>query len=153
PNGITAEIEEIESGRHQTVRAAYIVGCDGGRGLVRHKLGIRYSGEPTGPRGYLSGPHVSTYMHVPGFFKRIPHKPCWQYWTVNRDVRANTMVLDGSDDILFGTNLPRPEDKPDEALIARQFRASYGQDVAVTFYDHKPWTAGHALVADRFAVG
>ena len=149
-NGVDAIIEEVESGRRQSVRAAYIVGCDGGRGLVRRKLGIRYSGGSVGPPGYLNGPMVSTYVRVPDFFKRIPHRRCWQYWTVNRDVRSNTMIIDQSDDILFGTTLRNPDDKPDPGVIARQFRASFGADIDFDFLDHKPWTAGHALVADSF---
>lgn len=153
PDGITAEIVEVETGRRQSVRADYIVGCDGGRGLVRHKLGIRYSGEPVGPQVYLSGPMVATYVRAPGFFKRIPHRPCWQYWIVNRDVRGFVMVLDGSDEFLFGTNVPRPDDKPDQALVSRQFRAALGEDIAVEFLGHRPWTAGQALVADSFGNG
>jgi 2-polyprenyl-6-methoxyphenol hydroxylase-like FAD-dependent oxidoreductase len=151
--GVVAQIEEIETGRRETVQASYVAGCDGGRGLVRKKLGVHYSGGTAGPTGYLNGPMVSTYIRVPGFFDRIPHKKCWQYWTVNRDIRSNTMIIDQSDDILFGTTLRNPDDKPDDAVIARQFRASYGADIDFTFRDHKPWTAGHALVADSFGAG
>ncbi len=152
-DGVAAVIEEVETGRRQNVRAAYVVGCDGGRGLVRRKLGVHYSGGSVGPPGYLNGPMVSTYVRVPEFFKHIPHPRCWQYWTVNRDIRSNTMIVDQSDRILFGTTLRNPEDKPDPAVIARQFRASYGQDIEFQFHDHKPWTAGHALVADSFGAG
>jgi 2-polyprenyl-6-methoxyphenol hydroxylase-like FAD-dependent oxidoreductase len=152
-DGVTAEIAAIESGHHLTVQAAYIVGCDGGRGLVRHKLGIRYSGEPVGPQAYLSGPMVATFVRAPGFLKRIPHPPCWQYWIVNRDVRGFVMVLDGSDEFLFGTNVPRLEDKADQALVSRQFRLALGEEIAVEFLGHKPWTAGQALVAESFGRG
>ena len=149
--GVTAEIEEIETGRRQRVRADFLVGCDGGRGMVRRKLGIHYSNAvEVGPRGYLNGPQVSTYVNIPGILKRIPHPLCWFYWTVNSDVRSTLMVLNGSDDVAFGTVLPNAEDKPDPARIARQLIATFGQDVAFSFYDHRPWTAGHALVADSF---
>jgi prepilin-type processing-associated H-X9-DG protein len=63
------------------------------------------------------------------------------------------MIVDQSTDILFGTTLRNPDDKPDDAAIARQFIASFGENVAFKFHDHKPWTAGHALVADRFGEG
>ena len=151
---ITAEIEEIETGKRVTVQALYIVGCDGARGIVRRQLGVKYGGDSVSDRpGYLNGPMVSSYVRAPDFFKRIPHKNCWQYWTVNRDIRSNTMVVDQSTDILFGTTLRHPEDKPDEAVIARQFMASYGENIEFKFHDHKPWTAGHALVADSFGEG
>ncbi|HEY3920223.1 MAG TPA: FAD-dependent monooxygenase [Stellaceae bacterium] len=151
-DGIGAEIEHVESGRKQRIEAEYIVGCDGGRGLVRRQLGVKYGGDSANPDrpAYLNGPMVSTYVSAPDFFKRIPHKRCWQYWTVNRDVRSNTMIIDQSTDILFGTSLRHPDEKPDPAAIARQFIASYGENIEFKLIDHKPWTAGHALVADRF---
>jgi 2-polyprenyl-6-methoxyphenol hydroxylase-like FAD-dependent oxidoreductase len=154
-DGVGAEIEHIESGRKQRIEAQYIVGCDGGRGIVRRQLGVKYGGDSANKDrpAYLNGPMVSTFVSVPDFFKRIPHKHCWQYWTVNRDIRSNTMIVDQSTDILFGTTLRNPDDKPDEAVIARQFMASFGENIDFKFHDHKPWTAGHALVADRFGEG
>jgi 2-polyprenyl-6-methoxyphenol hydroxylase-like FAD-dependent oxidoreductase len=153
-DGITAEIEEIETGRRQRVRAKFLIGCDGGRGMVRHKLGIKYSSAvPVGPRAYLNGPQVSTYVNIPGFLKRVPHPLCWFYWIVNRDVRSTIMVLDEADNFSFGTVLRETDDKPDPAVIARQLLASFGGELQFSFYDHKPWTAGHSLVADSFGGG
>ncbi len=152
-DGVTAEIEEVATGRRETLRGKFLVGCDGGQSLVRRQLGIRYGGETLGPQAYAAGPTVSTYLRAPGFMARIPHKRCWQYWTVNRDIRSNTVVLDGSDTLLFTTRLLRPEDKPDEALIARQFAANFGAAIDIEFIGHWPWTAGRALVAERFAQG
>src|SRR5262249_60325214 len=37
--GVTAEVE-TESGARERIRAQYLVGCDGGRSLVRETLGI-----------------------------------------------------------------------------------------------------------------
>ncbi len=153
-DGIGAEIEEIETGRRQRVTARYVIGCDGGKGVVRHKLGVRYANAvPIGPRAYLNGPQVATYVHIPGLRERIPHPACWFYWTVNRDVRSTLMILNESDDFSFGTMLPRPEDEPDPAIIARQLLATFGQELQFSFYGHRPWTAGHALVADSFGAG
>ena len=154
PDGVDAEIEEVETGRRQRVLCEYLVGCDGGRGIVRRQLGVKYSGASASDRpAYLNGPMVSTYIRVPDFFKRVPHKRCWQYWTINRDIRSNTMIVDQSTDILFGTTLRHPDEKPDPAVIARQFIASFGAEIGFEFHDHKPWTAGHALVADSFGEG
>jgi len=38
--GVTAEIEDRDSGRRQRVRARYLVGCDGAESMVREALGI-----------------------------------------------------------------------------------------------------------------
>jgi len=152
--GVTAEIEEIETRRHERVRARFVIGCDGGKGLVRHKLGVRYhDAVPVGGRAYLNGPQVATYVHIPGLRKCIPHDPCWFYWTVNRDVRSTLMVLNESDDFSFGTTLREPGDEPDPAMIGHQLWATFGHNIQFSFHGHRPWTAGHALVADSFGAG
>jgi 2-polyprenyl-6-methoxyphenol hydroxylase-like FAD-dependent oxidoreductase len=152
-DGVSITIENVETGQQETFDSAYLVGCDGGQSMVRRQLGIRYGGETLGAQAYAAGPSVSTYLRAPGFFDRIPHARCWQYWTVNRDVRSNTVVLDGSDSLLFTTRLRNADDKPDEAIIARQFCASFGQNIDLEFIAHWPWTAGRALVADSFGRG
>src|SRR5215813_9777466 len=38
-DGVTAEVE-TGGGAHETIRSRYLVGCDGGRSLVRETLGI-----------------------------------------------------------------------------------------------------------------
>jgi len=42
--GVTAEVRTAD-GRISTIRAAYMVGCDGGSSTVRRQLGIKLSGE------------------------------------------------------------------------------------------------------------
>src|SRR5579885_3364942 len=41
--GVTVRVQQ--AGRTQTLRAAYLVGCDGGASTVRRKLGIKLAGE------------------------------------------------------------------------------------------------------------
>ncbi len=45
-SGITATIEDLEHGKRATIRAAYLVGCDGASSGVREKLGIAMLGNP-----------------------------------------------------------------------------------------------------------
>jgi 2-polyprenyl-6-methoxyphenol hydroxylase-like FAD-dependent oxidoreductase len=44
--GVTASVEALESGEIFTVRAAYLIGCDGASSLVRNGLGITMQGNP-----------------------------------------------------------------------------------------------------------
>ena len=44
---VAARIRNVETGAEELVRARYLVGCDGGASLVRQRLGIEMSGEPT----------------------------------------------------------------------------------------------------------
>ncbi len=43
-SGVSARVEEV-SGKGGTIRAAYLVGCDGGSSTVRKQLGIKLRGE------------------------------------------------------------------------------------------------------------
>ena len=152
-DGITAEIEEVGSGRSETLRGSYLVGCDGGQSLVRRSLGIHYVGEQPERQAYLGGAMVSTYLRVPDLHTRVIRRKGWQYWTVNRDMRSNTLSIDGGSEFLFNTRLRNDEDKPDDRYISQAFVASVGQEIAFEVIGHSTWIAGQALVADRFCHG
>ena len=152
-DGVTAEIEEISTGRRQTLRGLYLAGCDGGQGIVRRSLGIQYCGDQPERQAYLGGAMVSTYLRVPDLHSRVIRRTGWQYWTVNRDVRSNTLCIDGHTEFLFNTRLRNDEEKPDNNLISRAFLASVGQDIPFEVISHSTWVAGQAFVADRFAQG
>ncbi len=58
-DGVTAVIEDVASGRRETMHGRYLAGCDGGHGIVRDKLGIGYQGDAPKLQAYLGGPMVS----------------------------------------------------------------------------------------------
>ena len=151
-DGITVTLADA-AGRRETVRAAYLVGADGAQGFVRRRLGIRYGGWETLRQAYLGGPMVATFMRIPEFYRRVPVGRCWQYWTVNRDVRSNIVALDGDADFIFNGRLASPDETPNDDKIAAEVRASLGCDIAVEFVGHWAWTGGQALVADSFGAG
>ncbi len=152
-DGIEVEIEEVGSGRRETWSCAYIVGCDGGQSVIRRQLGIAYVGERPREQTYGSGPTVSTHLRAPALYRGLVRGLCWQYWVVNPTVRSNLVTLDGAGEFLFNTRLRNAADTPDRATIARQFQASVGAEIEVEFLAHWPWTAGQALVAERFGAG
>jgi 2-polyprenyl-6-methoxyphenol hydroxylase-like FAD-dependent oxidoreductase len=45
-SGVTAEVEDLASGKRETIRALYLAGCDGGASPVREALGIAMHGKP-----------------------------------------------------------------------------------------------------------
>ena len=47
PDGVTAEVENVATGERDRIRADYLVGCDGGRSLVRETLAIPMVGTAT----------------------------------------------------------------------------------------------------------
>ena len=152
-NRVTAEIEELSSGCRQILAGDYLIGCDGGQGLVRRKLGIEYLGDQPEQQAYLGGAMVSTYLHAPDLHTQVIRKKGWQYWTVNSDVRSNTLCIDGNAEFLFNTRLRSNEQKPDNDFISRAFLASVGRDIAFEVIRHSTWVAGQAFVADCFGRG
>jgi 2-polyprenyl-6-methoxyphenol hydroxylase-like FAD-dependent oxidoreductase len=45
-DGVTAEVEDLETNKRDTIRAAYIAGCDGAASKVRELLGLKLEGNP-----------------------------------------------------------------------------------------------------------
>ncbi|HEX9837390.1 MAG TPA: FAD-dependent monooxygenase [Alphaproteobacteria bacterium] len=149
---VRVEIEEADTGRRETYACDYLAGCDGGQGVVRRGLAIRYAGE-TLNQDYMGGTMVASYLRAPDLYRTLDRPRCWQYWMVNRDVRGNVISIDGADEFQMGTQLRAPDDPIDEREMARRFRAAIGVDVAFEFLRHARWRGGQALVADRFGQG
>lgn len=154
-DGVSVDIEqtsaeETASRRRETLRGSYLAGCDGGQSSVRRKLGIRYDGAPPEEQAYLGGAMVSTHIRCADLLGRIIREPHWQYWVVNAQIRANIVAVSGTDEFLFNTRLQSVSDTPDDAAIKRAFVAAVGEPVEVDIIGHWIWTAGMALVTDRF---
>lgn len=60
------------------------------------------------------------------------------------------MTLDGTGEFTINTKLRFPNYKADPKIIAGMIHQCVGENVDIEFLAHRPWTAGHALVADRF---
>ena len=146
-------IEEAATGTRETIECDYLAGCDGGHSMVRRHLGYSFDGERPEEQSYGSGATVSTHLRAPDLYRDVLRKRCWQYWTVNPNVRSNLVTLDGEGEFLFNTKLRRADEVPDENLIARMFQESVGEKIDMEFIAHWPWTAGNALVADHFGKG
>ncbi len=72
---------------------------------------------------------------------------------MNPKVRSNLVTLDGEGEFTINTKLRDPDEKPDPALVVDLIRQSVGASIDIEIIEHRPWTAGHALVADRFVSG
>lgn len=149
----TVVIENAETGRRETITCDYLAGCDGPQSTVRRHLGISYRGDRPEEQSYGSGATVATHLRAPNLYRILKHKRCWQYRTVNPKVRSNLVTLDGEGEFTINTKLRNPEETPDPTLVADLIRQSVGANIDIEILEHRPWTAGHALVADRFVSG
>lgn len=139
-------------GRAQAWRAEYLAGCDGGRSMVRHMLGIKFHGEVGIEQRYLGGRMFSTYVRAPALYRDfLGDRRAWQYWAVNPEIRSTVIAVNGRDEFLFRTRASEPNKPPEDSVVADAMRRCVGVDVDIEIIAHEPWTAGMALVAERFA--
>jgi 2-polyprenyl-6-methoxyphenol hydroxylase-like FAD-dependent oxidoreductase len=151
-NEVSLTARRVTDGESEQWRARYLVGCDGGHSDVRRSLGIGYSGYDRLDQAYLGGRMISTYLRAPTLYRDyLGHRRAWMYWVVNPELRSTLFTLNGKDEFMFYTKPKDPEALPDDAAIRRALFRSIGAEAPVEFIGHQPWTAGAALVAERFA--
>jgi 2-polyprenyl-6-methoxyphenol hydroxylase-like FAD-dependent oxidoreductase len=150
-DGVIADITDSE-GRSFTATARYAVGCDGPRSLVRHTMGVGYSGQGSERREFFGGQMVSVYFRSSTLYDVIEKPKAWQYWVVNPQQRGLLVTVNGIDTFVMLVQLK-------EGQTLENFDAA-GVMLAVAGapFDYEviactPWSAGYALVADRFQSG
>ena len=146
PDGVTATLRDRLTGRRETVRSKYLVGCDGFASTVRELLGIAIRGEP----------HIDWSMTI---YLRIPDLPAqhdkgkaFRYVFVGPEGTWSFLsIVDGKD--LWRLQLvDLDENRLQNADIPALMRRCMGRDVAYTV-EHKDLWERKRTVADRFMDG
>jgi 2-polyprenyl-6-methoxyphenol hydroxylase-like FAD-dependent oxidoreductase len=151
-DGVALTARRVTDGQSEQWRARYLVGCDGGHSDVRRSLGIGYSGYDRLEQAYLGGRMISTYLRAPTLYRDyLGRRRAWMYWVVNPELRSTLFTLNGKDEFMFYTKPKDPDAPPDDAAVRHALFRSIGAEAPVEFIGHQPWTAGAALVAERFA--
>jgi 2-polyprenyl-6-methoxyphenol hydroxylase-like FAD-dependent oxidoreductase len=152
--GVSLRAEPEAGGAPEEWRAQYLVGCDGGRSLVRRALGIRYEGYDTLKQVFFGGSMVASYIRAPTLYRDfLGHRRAWNYWVVNPELRTTLVALDGAAEFLLITRRTHPDQPIDDAVVADIMRRAAGTEIPLEMLGHRPWTAGVALVAERFGAG
>jgi len=152
---VLCEIERVADGHRRRVRCRYLFGADGARSFVRGRLGFGYGGETGVVRDFMGGRMYALHVHCPAFYKLVPHAPAWMNVTFNPERRAFMAAVDGRGEFAFHTQL-RPHEKAEtltESDERRMFQAAVGVPIELEILARGTWTAGHALVAERFQRG
>lgn len=121
-------------GDNETVRARYLVGCDGGSSTVRKQLGIKLEGQ-----GRIRQIH-QTFFRSDDLFDRIPIGKGRHYY-----FPTGTLVV--QDDLRhFMVNRSTPPNPDDPARSMREF---LGIEVDIEVLNRSAWNQ-HLLVAESY---
>ena len=152
---VVVTAERLADGAPMSLRAGWLVGADGARSLVRRNLGYAYMGETGAQRDFMGGRMHMLYFRAPHLYDIVPHGKAWMYWAFNRDRRGFMAAIDGRSDFVFHTQLKRGEADREisDTRAHAMLEQALGAACAVEVLGRSAWTAGFALVAERFQRG
>jgi 2-polyprenyl-6-methoxyphenol hydroxylase-like FAD-dependent oxidoreductase len=147
-DGVTARGIRLDSGDPVTIRADFLVGCDGGRSAIRRAIGAQLSGTAVVQRVQ------STFIRAPSLLARTDLKPAWATFSLNPVRSGNVYAIDGRETWLVHNYL-----KPDETEFdsvdrdwALRTILGVGADFSYEIIRKEDWI-GRRLVADKFREG
>ena len=146
---VRAEIEDIQSGQTETVIVDYLVGCDGGQGMVRRQLGYTYGGRSSTGDRFYDGTMLSIYIRAPEIFDVINMPIAWHYWTINPRGRVDFITLDGAGEYVLLAEIP-PGVPLEDIDVDDIVRNAIGADTPFDVLSVQEWIAGLALVTDHY---
>jgi acetolactate synthase I/II/III large subunit len=149
PDGVTVRVRPVEGGAEEAISCRYLVGCDGGRSLVRRQLGLTYEGEEQ-ETGFSSGLHPSKYLRIPNLVKQVIREPAWQYWLVRPGKIASLITFDPPEEFRMTVYAGDADDDDALRAIVDDF---VGEHVDIEILDSQGWVNGLALVAGRYTSG
>jgi 2-polyprenyl-6-methoxyphenol hydroxylase-like FAD-dependent oxidoreductase len=138
------EVDAVEAatGRRETHRARFMVGCDGGRSMIRRQLGIEFHGIEE------IGRTLSVYFKSSELIRHDRNGPAWMYWIVNQQQLGTVIALNGKDLWLCHMAL-RPGVEWDDINIDESLEQVLGVRVQRETLGIERWTS-RRLVADHY---
>lgn len=147
PDLVTATVEDAASGTRETVRARYIVGCDGARSVTRETLGIAMHGNP-----------VLTYttnviFRCPDLLSLHDKGKAYRHIFIGPEGTWSTIVaINGRDQWRFSIIGGAEQRAYNSEEIKAAIRRAVGCDLACEILSVLPWVR-RELVAETYRNG
>jgi 2-polyprenyl-6-methoxyphenol hydroxylase-like FAD-dependent oxidoreductase len=143
--GVTITARDLDSGTATAVRARYLIGCDGGRSLVRKAIGAVFAGTPVIQRVQ------STYIRAPALLGLVRAERAWSCYASNPRRSGVCFAIDGKETWLVHNHLMANEEDFEAVDRDACIRAilGVGAEFAYEVISKEDWI-GRRLVADRF---
>jgi 2-polyprenyl-6-methoxyphenol hydroxylase-like FAD-dependent oxidoreductase len=144
-HGVMAFARNLDGGEQISIACAFLIGCDGGKSIVRKKIGAKFVGTSVVQRVQ------STYIRAPTLASLLPGTPAWMYFSLNPRRCGTIIAIDGRETWLIHNFLYR--DEPDFESVDRDWAIrtilGVGPDFKYEIIAKEDWI-GRRLVADRF---
>jgi len=127
-------------GREETIRTAYLVGCDGGSSTVRKQLGIRHQGQ-----GNIRDLRQALF-HCPGLYERIPMGKGRHYHIAEGPLFPFIILQDSTQHWTLHAAAAS------DGEMAEIFRRSLDMSIPFEMLSVNEWTQ-HLLCAERYGEG
>ncbi len=144
--GVSATLIDADSGVQREVRAQYLVGCDGGRSLVRELIGARLEGTFGLSRNY------NVVFRAPGLAQAHGMGKAIMYWQINGDLPSHLGPMDSGDLWFFMPTALAPDVRVTLENAAELIRRATGIELPFEVISVDEWVA-HRAVADRYRQG
>jgi 2-polyprenyl-6-methoxyphenol hydroxylase-like FAD-dependent oxidoreductase len=143
--GVTVHARDLDSGAALAVQAQYLIGCDGGRSMVRKAIGAAFVGTPVIQKVQ------STYIRAPDLLARVPGRPAWCCYAYNPRRSGVCFAIDGRETFLIHNHFHPSEDDFDAVDRDASIRhiLGVGADFRYDVISKEDWI-GRRLVAERF---
>ena len=144
-SGVIATGHALDGGAAFEVACDYLIGCDGGRSIVRKKIGASLRGTA------VVGRVQSTYFRAPSLLGRLKHRPAWGTFSLNPRRSGNVYAIDGCETWLLHNYLASDEiefESVDRDWALRTI-LGVGADFEYEVLSKEDWVA-RRLVADKF---
>ena len=150
-DGVLARAHDTEADEALEISCKIMVGCDGGRSLVRKQIGAQLTGVPVVARVQ------STYIRAPDLLPMLLAKggtPAWGSFAVNPRRTGNVYAIDGKERWLIQAYLYDHEKDFDSVDRDAQIRTmlGVGPDFSYDILSIQDWF-GRRLVADKVRDG
>jgi 2-polyprenyl-6-methoxyphenol hydroxylase-like FAD-dependent oxidoreductase len=141
--GVTADLTRLD-GNTASVRATYVVGCDGAGSFVRQAAGIKMAGDSA------SATWQRAVLTIPNLYNEIRHAPAVQFYVL----LPRPMVFSAMDGATrWRVMYPlQPGESADREPLVETLASVFGPELQVEIDTAGPWT-GRAVVADTYQNG
>ena len=145
---VTATALNLDTQENFTITCQYLVGCDGGRSMVRKQMGAKFVGDAVVQRVQ------STYIRAPQLMEMMEAEPAWGIVSLNPRRSGTLYAIDGQETWIVHNYLK--EDEADFEAIDRDWaiRTILGVDADFEYevLANEDWV-GRRLVADKLRNG